>query len=82
MSDGETWKLIRSRQQHFTDAERALIRASFEGGRRARDVARELQCSIRVIQTHYLNLRCDERARTPKPPPATPRFYRSDFEPS
>jgi FixJ family two-component response regulator len=89
MAQGDDWSIKRHHGQHFTDAEREVIRKGFFDGRPAKDVARELQCSTRVIHTHYGLYRCETpvRHRTPAQKPkkrtaSESRFYRSNFEPS
>jgi len=78
----DDWKYKRTRQQHFTESEIALIRTAYKRGRKPKAVARELECSTRVIQTHYANLLMGigtpVRAR-PKANKAS-RFYRSNFD--
>jgi len=74
----DDWKYKRTRQEHFTESELALIRSAYKQGRKANDVARELECSTRVIQTHYANLSAEIPVRNRGP--VKSRFYRSNFD--
>jgi hypothetical protein len=55
--DIDDWTITRTRQQHFTPDEIALIEKRFHEGVKATSVAREMQCSSRVIYNRYADLR-------------------------
>ncbi len=80
----EDWVCIRTRGQHFTADEIEFIAQACRDGRSRKDVARDLKCSIRVIDTHFARLRAPDeiapaaKAKGPRPS----RFYHSDFVPT
>lgn len=76
----DDWEYKRTRQQHFTEAELALIRMAFNQGRKAVSVARELECSTRVIHTHYTNMAAEIPIREMPKAERPARFYRSNFD--
>lgn len=89
----DDWRYSRNQAQHFTEAEREFIAKQFRDGVSAPACARQLQCSSRVIYTHYRRLRGDPPPEPRKPKPLKPRerrampdrasrFYRSTFEPN
>jgi hypothetical protein len=55
----DDWEKPRSRQVHFTDKEKKLIRQRFTEGKSASDTARELQASSRTIQWHFTLLKSE-----------------------
>ena len=55
----EDWEKIRGKNEHFTEAEKALIRKRFGEGKTIMDVARELLASTRTIQHHFSLLRAE-----------------------
>lgn len=89
----DTWKKLRRRCDHFTQIERDFIQQCFLAKRRTFDVARDLQCSQRMINTHYAAMRGRPTPKTPRSsrffhknervkraaPPRESRFYHSDF---
>lgn len=66
----DRWKCARTRQQHFTPEEIALIEQRFNSGVGPRAVAFELKCSSRVIYTRYSELRGERQNRQPYDPSA------------
>lgn len=52
----DDWEYARTRQQHFDEAELALIREAFTAGIKAQVIARQLKCSTRAIQARYAKL--------------------------
>lgn len=74
----DNWEYKRTRQQHFTTDELTFIRKCFEEKWTAKNVARKLECSSRVIQTHFANLKAEIPVR--ERGPMKPRFYRSSFD--
>jgi hypothetical protein len=88
MNDRDDWIKTRSRGNHLTEAEKVFIKEQFVRGRRSRDVARELQCSSRIVSKYYGFFRAQgvpigaRRAPAPEANPLPPRsrFYRSSFE--
>jgi Zn-dependent peptidase ImmA (M78 family) len=90
----DDWPYTRTRQQHFTAEEVALIQKAHKEKRKAASVARELGCSSRVIYTRYAELngvvrpyrKYEQRRQEAKPKaaakPIPARFYKSDFNPT
>lgn len=91
----EPWAKPRRRCDHFSADELARIRDAYSKNVPAREIARQLACSVRVIHTHYMRMdgrRPDVGSRgNPKVIPKRPkkaapvrekRFYSSNFEPS
>lgn len=88
-----TQRRTRGRNDHFTEAELSLIKQLFEEKMPKFFVARKLNCSLRVVQTHYSRLqgrppserksRAGQDAKPRRAEPATERpsrFYKSNFE--
>lgn len=82
----DDWGKPRSRGTHLTESEKATIMRSLRNGRPAREVARELACSTRIVTKYYSLFRADGSARKTRGPD-TParrtlpdRHYRSNFE--
>lgn len=80
----ETWDKPRARHEHFTEAEIEKIHTGFNEGKSSKDVAQDLQCSIRVINAHYAMLRaCNQTAILGEPlkrADYTARLYKGNFE--
>ena len=88
----DDWEKPRRTSDHFSEVEIAKLHLAFEAGKRAPDVARDMQCSSRVVYKWFSIFRGDhpppaEKSRpkrTPKPfdAPAAraSRFYHSTFE--
>lgn len=49
----EDWVKFRTRQMHFTEAEKAFVKESFMIGRSVTDTAKALSCSRRVISRYF-----------------------------
>jgi len=89
----ESWP-VRANHGHFTEAEKNLIAKAFRDSVAPRVIAKQLGCTIRIINDHFARFsghsRGDRatrrltlliRSRRPVPDRAS-RFYHSDFEPS
>jgi hypothetical protein len=81
----------RGRQDHFNDAEYAIIAQGFTDKTPTRVIAQRLGCTQRVIQAHYQRLRgvrpipqpvkvAPPRPKSDRPLNNPSRFYRSNFE--
>lgn len=77
----DDWPKPRATWQYLTEAEIARIRLAFQQRRKNRDVARELQCSTRVVQKYYAQFANQGIPQQCELPGAAPsRFYRGNFE--
>lgn len=82
----DDWEKPRSRSQHLTEAEIALLRKAFSSRRTIKDIARELQCSSRTVSKYYGFFRAEGIPQGPQRRPFDPashrasRFYSSTFE--
>lgn len=82
------WEKPRTQGEHFTEKEIGKLRAAYNEGRRARDIACELECSTRVVCKYYAKFRgyplqrgrSASRPQEPRPAPKSSRFYTSTFE--
>ena len=59
MSKRDDWHKPRGHNGHLEPDEIAFVRKSFWDKRDARDVARSLRCSTRIIQKYYAQFRGD-----------------------
>ena len=76
----DDWQKPRAKWQHLTEAEIARIRIAYQQRRKNRDIARELQCSTRVVQKYYAQFADQGIPQQREPAPARPRFYKGNFE--
>lgn len=88
----DDWDKPRTQGQHLTKAEIAQLRAAFVAGRRADDIACELQLSTRNANKYFSMFRGVHIPRgrpvtkpkmmapPPVPKPQKSRFYTSNFE--
>ena len=53
----DDWEKPRSKGVHLTPDEKARLRIAYNSGRAIRDIARELQCSSRVVAKYYASFR-------------------------
>lgn len=79
----EDWEKPRGKGQHLTEAEIEQLKVAFNASRPSRDIARELQCSTRVVNKYYSYFRVDGTKQEPSPrvkPTLPGRFYRTSFD--
>lgn len=71
----------RGHNEHFSAEELAQIRAGFEAGRKAEDLARDMRCSKRAINGYYAKFRKPTKIVAQRFRPQIPsRHYKSSFE--
>lgn len=79
----DDWEKPRSKGQHLTADEIALIRRGYLTNRFYRDIARELKCSSRVVSKYYGLFQAEGlrkgRDLEPKKKVGEGRFYKSTF---
>lgn len=79
----DDWHKPRSKGQHLNADEIAVIRRAYLMNRFYRDVARELECSSRVVSKYYSLFQAEglKRGRDlePKKKAGEGRFYKSTF---
>jgi len=89
----DDWHKPRGPGLKLTPAEIQRIRVAFNCGRPARDIARELQCSLRIANKYYgifrgpkpkaekiVREKPQQEQPQKRPMPAKSRFYTSTFE--
>lgn len=78
---------MRKQGYHFTPEEIARIRAAFDTGVFPEDIASDLECSTRIINTYYRKFRGGSPGKKgprqvvpPVKPRARPNLYTCSFE--
>jgi hypothetical protein len=79
----DEWEKPRSKGQHLTEQEIALLKTSYKAGHSPREAARAIKCSSRIANKYYSYFRAEGVRRTidnPLPTAPASRFYKSSFE--